>query len=751
MKGSEQIGAVEANSKPIVIQYPNTSKYAIITTKQNKQAQYHVVDMSKPGYSPTGTVGEVQSANQAMGTGTTGLYGYHYTGIEHHGSGKSMLYASRYTVSPTNSLTGTTDILAYEFTNPNSAPTEYTLHSVPGCGNTERGELQMSPYGDKLQWYRMDKNIAGYTYRTGYIYTMPLDATKTAVSGSVNIQSISAAGNLGDGQLETMGDNNTLLYAQRGLYKEGSAATKYGRNVWKYDPLSVTSLVSINPLNATSSYLYGEIKRGRDGKYYIPNMGESAVGIHSYDGGANTGSINIAQTNYSITGGLPTQVLKIYADPTQTLSEYPRYVGGKVYELKDHLGNVKVTLSDEKQIVDANSSNTIDANDDMVPTVLSYQDYYPFGQGLPGRKFTASEEYRYSYNGKEDDPENFGRQDYGMRINDKRIGKFLSVDPLSRSYPWNSPYSFALNTPIIGEDLDGAELNVKTSAWKGNNIVSKPNGDVVLYATSEKLLHAHGISLPKMSGALSKYDGGTMHYYYASSSADKPMTAVYTYYDQNEVLQTETFKANEIEMAYGSGVETAVVRQAIQHKSEEIVKEVNKIVITTAVLELGGPVVNKVLARLEKGATKSMALETDIGATVTQEANVNNEIVVAKDLAISYTQQGFETGATAELILPNGKTFIGVSDGVQPFEITEEMMGILMNAGRMGSIQAKSLPGYFGGCVEVSAIQQARAAGYSWTEIKAARLEAYRIGDNAGGIKPMCNGCLNMLEVLPEK
>ncbi|MDI9341690.1 MAG: RHS repeat-associated core domain-containing protein [Sediminibacterium sp.] len=458
MKGAEQIGAIEANSKPVVINYPNTGKYAIITTKQNKQAQYHVVDMGKPGYSPNSAVGEVQSANHAISTTTTGLYGNHYTGIEHHGSGKSMLYASRYTVSPTNSLTGTTDILAYEFTNPNTAPTEYTLHSVPGCGNTERGELQISPYGDKLQWYRMDKSIAGYTYRTGYIYTLPLDATKTAVSGSVGIQGISAAGNLGDGQLETMGDNNSVLYAQRGLYKEGSAATKYGRNVWKYDPLTVTSLLSINPLNATNSYLFGEIKRGRDGKFYIPNMGAAAVGIHSYDGSANTTSVNIAQANYSITGGLPTQVLKIYADPTQTLSEYPRYVGGKVYELKDHLGNVKVTLSDEKQITDANANNTIDNGDSFEPVVMSYQDYYPFGQGLPSRKFTASEEYRYNYNGKELDKET-GDIDFGDRIYDARLVKFLSLDPMMADFSSNSPYLYADNSPIVLIDEGGSYGN----------------------------------------------------------------------------------------------------------------------------------------------------------------------------------------------------------------------------------------------------------------------------------------------------
>lgn len=44
-----------------------------------------------------------------------------------------------------------------------------------------------------------------------------------------------------------------------------------------------------------------------------------------------------------------------------------------------------------------------------------------------------------------------------MRIYDPRIGKFQSVDPLNKSYPWYTPYQFSGNTPIQSTDLDGAE------------------------------------------------------------------------------------------------------------------------------------------------------------------------------------------------------------------------------------------------------------------------------------------------------
>lgn len=47
--------------------------------------------------------------------------------------------------------------------------------------------------------------------------------------------------------------------------------------------------------------------------------------------------------------------------------------------------------------------------------------------------------------------------DYGMRVYDLRLGRFLSVDPLSGDYPWNSTYAYAENSPVVNIDLDGLE------------------------------------------------------------------------------------------------------------------------------------------------------------------------------------------------------------------------------------------------------------------------------------------------------
>ena len=78
---------------------------------------------------------------------------------------------------------------------------------------------------------------------------------------------------------------------------------------------------------------------------------------------------------------------------------------------------------------------------------------------MPGRKYTQpNSNYRYGFNGKENDKDiSEGGQDYGMRISDNRLGRFLSVDPLQKKYPELTPYQFASNSPIANVDLDGLE------------------------------------------------------------------------------------------------------------------------------------------------------------------------------------------------------------------------------------------------------------------------------------------------------
>ena len=49
-------------------------------------------------------------------------------------------------------------------------------------------------------------------------------------------------------------------------------------------------------------------------------------------------------------------------------------------------------------------------------------------------------------------------------MHDPRVGRFLSLDPLSPQYPWNSPFAFSENRVIDGVELEGAEYLNKEEA-----------------------------------------------------------------------------------------------------------------------------------------------------------------------------------------------------------------------------------------------------------------------------------------------
>jgi RHS repeat-associated protein len=157
--------------------------------------------------------------------------------------------------------------------------------------------------------------------------------------------------------------------------------------------------------------------------------------------------------------------------------------GNKFFELSNHLGNVLVTVSDRKLQFAATLNSTVVGY--YLPDVVTANDYYPFGMGMAGRKFSASGAYRYGFNGKEKDVDinSLTAYDYGFRIYNPAIGKFLSVDPLTKSYPWYTPYQFAGNTPIQAVDLDGCEEIHYVFVWArdefGREAVMKLGGMLI--------------------------------------------------------------------------------------------------------------------------------------------------------------------------------------------------------------------------------------------------------------------------------
>lgn len=95
-----------------------------------------------------------------------------------------------------------------------------------------------------------------------------------------------------------------------------------------------------------------------------------------------------------------------------------------------------------------------------------------FGEALEKKgysDFFRLKAYPYGYNGMEKDDEIKGSgnsYDFGARIQDPRLGRWLSVDPKAAKYTSLSPYHFGYNNPIITIDPNGEENIVVTSEEK---------------------------------------------------------------------------------------------------------------------------------------------------------------------------------------------------------------------------------------------------------------------------------------------
>lgn len=72
----------------------------------------------------------------------------------------------------------------------------------------------------------------------------------------------------------------------------------------------------------------------------------------------------------------------------------------------------------------------------------------------------ACKGYRYSFQSQEHDDEIKGQGNsinYKYRMHDPRLGRFFAIDPLTKDYPWNSPYAFSENVVINAVELEGLE------------------------------------------------------------------------------------------------------------------------------------------------------------------------------------------------------------------------------------------------------------------------------------------------------
>jgi len=125
----------------------------------------------------------------------------------------------------------------------------------------------------------------------------------------------------------------------------------------------------------------------------------------------------------------------------------------------------------------------------------------------------SSGSYRYGFGGKENDNEAKGtgnQQDYGMRIYDPRLGRFLSLDPLWKTNSFESNYAYAHNSPILMQDIEGKNGEV--------TIVKNENGKGgTITITTTVYVHAQVSSNPLVEKAFSESEAKARNNYLAKN------------------------------------------------------------------------------------------------------------------------------------------------------------------------------------------------------------------------------------------
>ncbi|MFA5417570.1 MAG: RHS repeat-associated core domain-containing protein [Bacteroidales bacterium] len=277
---------------------------------------------------------------------------------------------------------------------------------------------------------------------------------------------------LNNDYLSTMGTTEIVMGGDKGDYMSFDFSSGAG---YLYISTLTNGLYqyyqSTHVLLLKDAVAKGSVRRAIDGTVYVAPIGEDYLVQITKNSPYDSEPVPVQKLTVS-TGLLAVQPYKVI-ESIKTRDDIlaQRFINNKQYELKDHLGNVNSVVSDLK---------TADIGIDGKPynfqvKLNSVSNYFPGGMLMPGRKYSP-ESYRFGFQGQEMDNEVHGignSVNFKYRVYDPRVGRFLSLDPLSNKYPYNSTYAFSENRLFDAIELEGLE---KVLLFGGNDMFS--NGEV---------------------------------------------------------------------------------------------------------------------------------------------------------------------------------------------------------------------------------------------------------------------------------
>ena len=308
-----------------------------------------------------------------------------------------------------------------------------------GAGATPRGykfsydrlgRLTDAEYGEgpslSVNTNRFNEQVTGYDKMGNILGLKRYGQTSATGYDVIDDLSLSYAGN----RLKKVTDRSTTPAFNNGFeFKDGiDLPTEYeydeNGNLTKDLNKNITA-IQYNCLNLPSRVMFAN---GNSISYLYDAAGRKLRTVHVLEGDSVTTDYcgNVVYEN-----GVPQILLTEVGYVSLTDSKYHYY-------LKDHQGNNRVVVDEEGTVEEVN-------------------DYYAFG-GLMSTSSRQSVQ-PYKYNGKELDRKGgLDWYDYGARMYDAALGRFMKTDRFSEKYVSLSPYQYGANNPVNNIDVNGDSL-----------------------------------------------------------------------------------------------------------------------------------------------------------------------------------------------------------------------------------------------------------------------------------------------------
>ena len=292
------------------------------------------------------------------------------------------------------------------------------------------GRLTDAEYGEgpslSVNTNRFNEQVTGYDKMGNILGLKRYGQTSATGYDVIDDLSLSYAGN----RLKKVTDRSTTPAFNNGFeFKDGiDLPTEYeydeNGNLTKDLNKNITA-IQYNCLNLPSRVMFAN---GDSISYLYDAAGRKLRTVHVLEGDSVTTDYcgNVVYEN-----GVPQILL--------TEVGYVSLTDGKYhYYLKDHQGNNRVVVDEEGTVEEVNH-------------------YYPFG----GVFSSTGDAQPYKYNGKELDRKGgLDWYDYGARMYDAALGRFMKTDRFSEKYVSLSPYQYGANNPVNNIDVNGDSITV---------------------------------------------------------------------------------------------------------------------------------------------------------------------------------------------------------------------------------------------------------------------------------------------------